>query len=449
MIDPPALDALARVRTAETRDRARPSAPDAKSGGADPRLELGARVQVRVNAVLNSGDLEVRLRAAQAEQPRSWSQALRVGIADGLRPALLDALRALAAGQARPGAVLDAEVVSLTPRIMLRMIGAEQTEQPGSDAWFARQWRANLPGARELSTTLAGWSRGLAQAGSEPTPASGVQQPELQRAVKQVLERLASPRELTDPARLAQTIRNSGIWLEALLARASLAPQQSVALESDLKAQLLRLAEQIRHHQQAGAKPPAQSAPARVTPAPGTAQQAPAAPRPQSPAPDVPAHHARQLALGAGAGTLAREVDGMLKQLVTLQLHNTEQAPEQLRWALELPFHSSAGLLTLDADIQREPSAHDEDEAHWSLHIALDLPVLGPLSIRLGLRGEHLHASLVAEQSAGAALLRERLSELRAQLEKRAISVGSLTAREGTLERRAPVPRGSLLSEQA
>ncbi|WPL19772.1 Flagellar hook-length control protein FliK [Thiorhodovibrio winogradskyi] len=381
-------------------------------------LALGSRVDVQVTSVQQPGDLEVRLRTHVTPQSNTqtgagqWSQTMRVGVTDDLHPRLLNALRTLAAGQGR-GAMLNAEVVSLRPRVMLRLLPSDNQGAPGTKTWFNAQLRNHMPGALRLATTFADWSRGLREAGLDRGLQSPLaQQRELTQSIKQVLERLASPRELTDPARLADSLRNSGIWLEAVLARGGALTHQPSLLESDLKAQLLRLAGKVRLQ---------------------TTQ-------------DLPSAGADRLA--QLSTPLAREVDGMLKQLITLQLQNAENAPEQQRWAVELPFQTSAGLLTLDADIQREAEQEGDQGEHWSMQIRLDLPMLGPLLIRLGLRGSRLHASLVAEQPSSAELLRERLPELRTQLENRDIEIASLHAREGPTERKPPA-RAPLLREQA
>ncbi|MBK1647457.1 flagellar hook-length control protein FliK [Rhabdochromatium marinum] len=439
------------------------------------RLALGSRVEVQLKSVLRSGDLEVRLRAlgqnAQNAQPAprgQWSQTMRVGITDALRPALLEALRTLSTDQSRQGSILKAEVVSLNPRIMLRLMHSDGAEAPGTKAWFVAQVRAHWPGAQRLTNTFANWARNLqeskaasplsgrAEAGKQPsqtgqtqtttkvplppgqaeaskalaTPerAQSVQHSELNQAIKEILNRLASPRELTDPQRLPVTLKNSGIWLEALLARAAVTPNQRLSLEADLKGQLLRLAQQLR-----------------ATPAPSSNAGAKSGPQRAS---DPPTGGGADRLLQQPATALSREVHGMLKQLVTLQLQSADHAPDPLRWAVELPFQSSAGLLALDADIQRESTQDEEDPERWSMQLRLDLPVLGPLLISLILHNDRLHASLVAEQSAGAAKLRERLPELRAQLEKREIEVASLHAREGSTER-PPKPEPPLLNEQA
>lgn len=393
------------ARIADTAGAARSARAAVDEARASTRVALGSRVEVQVKAVHRSGDLEVQLRAQGASG--QWSQAMRVGVTDSLRPALLDALRSLAASQGR-GALLNAEVTSLTPRVMLKLLPSQVEGAPGTRAWLNAQLRQHLPGAQRLATTFAEWSRGLRERGVD----RAFPQQELSQSVKQVLDRLASPRELTDPTRLAESLRNSGVWLEALLARAGASPEQRVALDADLKGQLLRLAGKLRAQR---------GADTQMT---GTERLA-------------------QL-----SGGLSREVDGVLKQLVTLQLQNAENGPEQQRWTLELPFQTSAGLLTLDADIQREADQDQDDGEHWSMQIRLDLPVLGPLLIRLSLRDSRLHASLVAERGSSAELLREHLPELRAQLESRDLEIASLHAREGSTERKPP-PRAPLLREQA
>ncbi|MBK5971029.1 MULTISPECIES: flagellar hook-length control protein FliK [Thiorhodovibrio] len=487
------------ARVADATRTARAAVDQARES---TRVALGSRVEVQVKAVQRSGEMEVRLRT-QGEGGQ-WSQNMRVGVTDSLRPALLDALRSLAASQGR-GATLNAEVTSLTPRIMLRLLLPSADGAPGTKAWFNAQLRNHLPGAQRLATTFADWSRGLREAGSErPAQVQSAQNQALNQSVKQLLDRLASPRELTDPARLAESLRNSGVWLEATLARAGAAPASHQALDADLKAQLLRLAEQVRAQQAANPKPgqpkSAQQAetkagqPSAGSPAQTKAGQAAAgslaqtkagqsataslaqtkagqldtatlaqsrAGQPSNPTlaqskadPQAPQQRAADMQM-AGADRLAqlstglsREVDGVLKQLVTLQLQNAENGPDQQRWALELPFRTGAGLLTLDADIQREADQDRDQGENWSMQIRLDLPVLGPLLIRLSLRDSRLHGSLVAEQSASAELLRERLPELRAQLESRDLDIGSLHAREGNTQSKPPA-RAPLLREQA
>jgi hypothetical protein len=451
------------AQSARVADAARTARAAVDQARESTRVALGSRVEVQVKAVQRSGEMEVRLRT-QGEGGQ-WSQNMRVGVTDSLRPALLDALRSLAANQGR-GATLNAEVTSLTPRIMLRLLLPSAEGAPGTKAWFNAQLRNHLPGAQRLATTFADWSRGLREAGSErPAQVQSAQNLALSQSVKQLLNRLASPRELTDPARLAESLRNSGVWLEATLARAGAAPPSHQALNADLKAQLLRLAEQVRAQHAANSKPgQTKSAQQPGTKAgqldtatlaqsragqpgsPTLAQSKADLQAPQQRAPDMQMAGADRLAqLSTG---LSREVDGVLKQLVTLQLQNAENGPDQQRWALELPFRTSAGLLTLDADIQREADQDPDQGEQWSMQIRLDLPVLGPLLIRLSLRGSRLHASLVAEQSASAELLRERLPELRAQLESRDLDIGSLHAREGNTESKPPA-REPLLREQA
>jgi flagellar hook-length control protein FliK len=149
------------------------------------------------------------------------------------------------------------------------------------------------------------------------------------------------------------------------------------------------------------------------------------------------------------ASQISREVDGMLKQLVTLQLHNADNGPDQQqRWLLELPVQSSAGLLTLDTEIDHQQEPGDGEEDHWSMQLRLDLPKLGPLLIQLSLREGRLHANLIAEQSAGAQMLQSHLQELRTQLEHRDLNIASLHARSGPTGR-PPKARAPLLNERA
>lgn len=139
----------------------------------------------------------------------------------------------------------------------------------------------------------------------------------------------------------------------------------------------------------------------------------------------------------------------MIKHVVTQQLQTLDAGGDQPRWMLELPFKTLLGVLTLEADIEREKPTEQTEEDGWNTRIHLNLPHLGPLSINLNLRADRLHAALHAENQEGADTLRQHLATLRQQLEDRQIEIASLHASHRPQDASPPRQRSPLLSEQA
>ncbi|MCF1182930.1 flagellar hook-length control protein FliK [Marichromatium gracile] len=290
--------------------------------------------------------------------------------------------------------------------------------------WLTQQVRLHLPQARALAETLSEWSRRLttheAIGTAQPkvqTPAPSTAAVPLNDRLERLISRLPAPSTLTEPGGLQRAVEGSGIWLEARLAQLALTPGAltDARLGEDLKAQLLQFADQVRRHNREATD----TEPRTATPAVNNAGKA-----------------------------LEQEAEGMLKQLVSLQLQPLEQEAEQPRWVLDLPYRHSGGVGTVQAEIEREQGQGEVEETGWTIRLRLDLSELGPLTIRLTLKGQRLSASLLAERAPTAALLRSRLPLLREQLEARELEVTALHAGQGQTAN--PTPHsGPLISEQA
>ncbi|WP_207188481.1 flagellar hook-length control protein FliK [Thiocystis minor] len=283
--------------------------------------------------------------------------------------------------------------------------------------------------------------------------------------------RPVTPQERGAPERLYAAMTQSGLWLEALMAQTTAHPARASDRSLDLKAQLLCLAEQIRTADQspsssgptpqartvvpAGATPnalPLESAAPDSTDHPRLPDPNPPQARSVAPEPNPASHrthdetpHSRATA----PEVLAKEVDGMIKQVVTQQLRSLEAGTDQPQWILELPFKTPSGLTALEADIRRENRSDQSEDDGWSMRIRLNLPRLGPLSINLSLRLDRLHAGLQAENETGANILRQHLETLRQQLLDRKIEVASLHASHRPGGSPQPARRSPMVSERA
>lgn len=448
-------------------------------------LRPGMQVQLIPERMVADNVMEARLQGAQGMTP-----TVRAQLASPLPEQLAAQLAAPgSASPTRPGLTpLLAEVVSVSPQLVLRLIGAAdgsslpllgQAAAPGSRDWIGLQLRHHWPGAQPLASTLEDLVNRLGKL-EGGTPSTLTADAKLDAAIQQSVERLvtqlASDKDLAHADRLSTAILKSGIWLEAAAAQAAAGPMAGAGVGNDLKAQLLYLARRLRSITAADQTSPSPGRSSR-TDSPDSRTRLPAEPavykRPGVAQPQQTRLLTAPTADGAGQpaspstdaspdtrgapppptdhkllGSLIKDVDGMIKQIVTNQLQALDPA-QSPHWVLEIPFRTSSGLTALEADIRREPRAEPDDEDTWSMRLNLDLPRLGPLTIKLSLRSERLSASLQAIGEDSATALTQNLDKLRTQLESRDIEVASLHAGQRAREPRPPPFDAPLLSEEA
>lgn len=482
-------------------------------------LEVGMEVELRPGRLLGPQMLEAELRLPAAGN--AWGPAVRVQLTAPLPATSLTSTLPL-----------RAEVVALGPLPSLRLLPQEGQinpypgQTPNQDrTWLHLQLRQHWPGARALAPglqQLAEIALGLSapddQALSRPVvqPVAGQQPPaQVQGAIARLLAQLATVGDLTDPERLMQAIGRSGLWLEAQLAQAGRHPGQAAALHSDLKAQLLALAESLRSGASSIAQHEAEPlrladrSPIIEAPHDGVgtetlrseeAIEGGRQERDEAKGARLDEGHAWDQAaaegsLGEGAegpesasledlapsesmngeatagestaaddsqagaqridhedprlGRLEREVEGMIKQLVTRQLQTLDTPAGQLYWSLELPFKTPSGVMALEADIQRAAAEVAQGQDIWTVRLRLNLPRLGPLYVRLALYGGQLTGCLQASEAKGAAELGQHLDALRTRLEGRNLRVAGLYIGQGPGEAPTPPCQTRLLSERA
>lgn len=474
------------------------------------RLQAGMRVEIIPTRSIGPDLIEAQLRPLAGSA--TWTQGVRVQLTAALPTNALQAVTGGGSAPGT-SPTLRAEVVATGPTLILKILapaegspstpGSNPAALAGSREWLGQQFRQHWPESRPLAVTLENITARLAkEIGTDavavpktvtPLPAPNANETlshlQIRQAVATLIDQLASAAELTDPERLSTAVSRSGLWMEALLAQAALDPAQSSELKLDLKAQLLTLAQQIRVQ---AARPPSVP-PAAAQPTSGHRADAPT---PQPP----PASQAGARTEGSGASTgaepragatpeasesrlsrvattesgsspksgseppeetraveqnnqrttsLARDVEGMLKQVVTKQLQSLDSPAGQTQWLLELPFRTPTGLQALEADIRREQARNEDEHETWSMRLRLDLPKLGPLHILLTLRNERLNASLQAGDPDGAEQIKRHLGDLRTRLEAREIEVASLHAGHRPLSQPAPPFDDPLVREQA
>lgn len=244
-----------------------------------------------------------------------------------------------------------------------------------------------------------------------PSPTAPPSTERLQNLALELLNRLPEPQRLSTADGLRQAVLNSGLFLEARLARGDTA-----AVQEDFRVGLLRLLHAVKEQ----------------TAAPTTAT-----PR----ATNLPA-----LMLSAAAlGELSQQIEGALARVKVQQLHTlgTQSGPDPA-WLLELPLRSGTGQEVLRLRIQREGSNQDASGAPgWSVRLHFDSAQHGAVDSVVTLLGGKVGVSFWAEQPQTAERFQQRLEELRGQLHTAGLEVEHLRSTVGrAATEEAPVPSG-------
>ena len=149
----------------------------------------------------------------------------------------------------RPGEVLTLQVRELGAQPVLKIIAALQ------ESAVAQAVRTLLPRYGPTTPLLANLSL-LARTAKPPLP------PPISAVAATLVRNLADVAALATPQGLKTAIQNSGILLENRLALATYTPAAAGPMESDFKANLLRLIQLVRNWPGSDQTPPAPSAPA-------------------------------------------------------------------------------------------------------------------------------------------------------------------------------------------
>lgn len=282
---------------------------------------------------------------------------------------------------------------------------------PSEQGLVAQALRTSLPRLQPVGETIerlaAAW-RALQQAGALPAATAK----EIDRLVQGL--RGAAP----DHAALRQAAADSGLFLEAQLARGQPNP-------ADLKGLLLRLV-------------------ARLPPKPVWVgrEAAPQEGRPQRPLEDPL----------ASLATLREEAEALLAGLRGRQLASLPQEGQPVTWHFELPLRGPSGReTTLWLRAEREGDGR-VGESRWSVVLKLELEPLGVVHAKLSLHAGGVDASLWAERPDTAALLASRLPELEAGMRRAGLEPLRLWASAGRPAMPADRPAAAgqcLLDEQA
>lgn len=309
-------------------------------------------------------------------------------------------------------------------KILLRLLD----RLPSGTAALARALRNNLPLQQELGPSLSRFAAALAdEAPPLPEPVAAL--------ARLIVKNLPTPQQLATPAGLRQAIQNSGVFLEAHLAR----PQgKGAAAAGDLKGLLSRLVDLLQGRAiRTVPQPPSSPAESEQGRQAATAQQEQAAPQAQAKGANAQKDATAQAReqIDHATESLLRDAEGALARVKINQTHtlNTHQQQQDPTWVMELPVmqgkHAEVWRLRLRRDSGKRRGG--DGEQCWSMTLDFTAPDHGPLHIVVTLIGQRISSTVWAEQETTTLLFRKHLELLRSRLEEVGLEVGRLGALTG------------------
>jgi hypothetical protein len=355
---------------------------------------------------------------------------------------------------------LELQVTQPGPPPQLRIL----QHQPAQTNALEQALRQALP--RGAGSEVLPRLMNLLQEAGESTEWS----PSQRQAIQQLREALPTLTRLTDPVRLEQQVRASGLFLEHDLAQG--APQPG-----DLKAALLRVLASLPQPASLPASPAtppsAQPAVTQGTPQTVVMEGAPEpAPTPAPPGPvagraaAAEQGHTEPAAAPAGgeaplaardasartspdpptapapqgsatsplADTLRGAIEGALARVHLNQISSLQtQGTEQAQWVMEFPLPKGHGETPLKLRLERDGkrAGAGAGASGWRLDLDFSLEPLGPLRASVLIRGEQLNVRLWAERPDTLSRIQTHLDLLDAGLRRTGLEVVHLACYPG------------------
>jgi len=317
----------------------------------------------------------------------------------------------------KDGEKLQVRVLRNSPVLALETVSTQPTESSAQSAVIADALRKFVPRQQSPALLLANLAW-IAQrkGGVETLPRAVVQ------AAAHLWHALPEADSLEDPVALEAAIARSGVFLESNLAAHRGAPDPRFG--SDLKTLLLAL---NRALQAQGAKPSSthtdDAMPAPVPTARGPLTALPGAPATLAVL-DEPTQQLNEL---------ARQTDGTLARLTTVQISNSAPDPAAQSMLIDLPVRHEDRAAVLRLKIERDGSRrHGGDGGEsWTVEAAVDLGAIGALHAKVTMIGKRIGVQLRAESPAIVAALSQRADELEAMLSQSGLEVDRVVCLHG------------------
>lgn len=305
----------------------------------------------------------------------------------------------------RPGQILTLQVTQTGTPVALRIVPETAT----GTVSINRALRQALPRQGEIQPLLDGLVGTARAPGPLPLAVAAF--------ANRLLSRLPDIQTLAAPGELKQALHDSGLFLEAHLARNNAAP------ERDLKAMLLQLQ--------------------------GILRNTTVAPDRHDPSGNIPPTQDNADAQTVAA--LQHRTDAALARVVMNQIDSLPRnasATTPLVVELPLRWNDQPGMLRLQIEPDDAARHQENTTPGWSVWLSFEPGDLGPVHCRLQLRGEQVSATFWAEREATADLFQENLGKLESGFQHDGLTPQLLRCHTG----KPPLPtprRSDILDERA
>jgi len=317
------------------------------------------------------------------------------------------------------GERLTVRVLRNSPVLALETLTSDPPETSGNvTADALRRYLPRQASPAPLLSNLSWIANGKDDGSAGTLPASVTQ------AANKLWQALPDSAALADPATLRNAVARSGMFLEAALANADRRAMQALT-NTDLKALMLNLTRVLR---EAGARPGA-AASASATDSPMPFSRGALTSLPSAPASLAVLDSADQQ-----MNELARQTDGAVARMTTLQANASSSQDTPIPTMLvELPMRqgdrASVLRLKIERDRSRGQTASSGDS--WSIEAAMDLGVVGALHARVTLQGHRIGVQLRAESADVVDTLTARAPELESMLRESGLEVDRVVCLHG------------------
>jgi hypothetical protein len=286
--------------------------------------------------------------------------------------------QALVSGQS-----LNLMVVQDGARLALKIVN-----QTPSSTLMNQALRQVLPQQIPLTETMMLLAHTVAQSstGSQLLPA------QIYEMIKAFLDRSLTQRDLTRADGVKMAVRDSGLFLEALLA----SPAGHAGIENDLKTRLLRLRMQIRQALE------------------GLGEQS------------------------AQKGELLKLLklsESALARMTMNQLSSLRESSESMIWYTEVPLQHQGSHEVVQFKFERNHPGEDEAAAATvTVTVRLNLMTLGPVEAKVMVLPQTVRVTFRAENTQAVDLIRDNLDALSDDFSVHGLATGEFYVLQSTLE---------------
>ena len=317
---------------------------------------------------------------------------------------------------------LQLEVVQIHPRLVLKPVLSSAdaaVSKPLRDAMFGLLSRES-----GLAPSLAGLINRALMEGKHTELAR------LRSLVKALDKALPVRSKLCQAEGIRQAMLYSGIFLEALLARST--GNRKASTNRDIKACLLRLQQALESHKDR----PRLDKTVNKMPV-SDINDRPRLPRKRGlPVPQhrvAITHRHDSDESGDYIHELAARTKGAIARVGYLQAISADNFNNgEYMWQLEIPVKHTDTLEVVSMSIEKEPkSGLNEHDDSWIIRLALDLPQLGPVHIRISHFKQGVSTSFWSESEKVRSLIESRFGQLKSNLQQHGVKSLNLSCQEG------------------